>query len=376
MLDHIYSTLTSKVPYKTLTYIPILLSVLMLFVIYFNGLPMGIDFRGGTLIDVTLDAPTDSLSKLEGELVSAGLEDLKVYSGINLETGKTRISISTTTVNSSKINKTTEILTGYFGVLRDSDTATAFLNSSPPSDLQAKLRARLKENVDVSYNASTKTLSIVALDLNKDNLDSALSFYTNEKVSVGLQKRNLNMNQIQPSLGEKLRQDGFTAAFVGYILMAFVIVVAFRSFVPVVAVLLCATLDAVITIGFMSIFGIVVEPASLVALLMLVGYSVDTDVLLTTRMLKRKRGELNEGVDGAIKTGLTMTLTTLTVMTVVLLISTYVTHVATLISISSVLVIGLVADIATTWFMNAGIMKWYVEEKGAKLNLIKSKRKK
>jgi preprotein translocase subunit SecF len=375
MLDHIYSTLTSKVPYKTLTYIPVLLSVIMLFVIYFNGLPLGIDFRGGTLIDVTIDKPVDSLSKLEGALVSAGLEDLKVYSGVNLETGKERVSISTTTVDSAKINKTRELLVDNFGVLRESDIATTFLNSSPPGDLQVKLRTRLKQNVDVSYNSSSKILSIVALDLSKDSLDSALSFYTNEKVGVELLKRNLNINQIQPSLGEKLRQDGFTAAIVGYILMAFVIIVAFRSIVPATAVLLSATCDAVITLGLMSMFGIVLEPASLVALLMLVGYSVDTDVLLTTRMLKRRRGEVNEGVDGAIKTGLTMTLTTLTVMIVVLLISTFITHVATLQSISSVLVMGLVADIASTWFMNAGIMKWYVEEKGAKLNLIKSKRK-
>ena len=377
MLDNLYSNLTKKVSYKTLTVIPALLSVVMLFVIYFNGLPLGIDFQGGTLIDVTTDQQASSVNvaQITADLKSAGLEDLKVYAGQDLETGKTKISISTTTVDSGIINETVGILTGYFGELRQSDIATVQLSNPPPGDLEEKLRNRLK-SVDVSYDESTKTLTVVALDLNKAELDSALSFYTNEDISVDLLKRNLNLNQIQPSLGAKLREDGTTAAIVGYILMAFVIIVAFRDLIPAVAVLLSATFDGVITVGLMSIFGIVLEPASLVALLMLIGYSVDTDVLLTTRMLKKRRGELNEGVDGAIKTGLTMTLTTFTVMLVVLVISLFITHVSTLTSISSVLVLGLIADLLSTWFMNAGIMKWYVEEKGGKLDLFRRGRKK
>jgi preprotein translocase subunit SecF len=118
--------------------------------------------------------------------------------------------------------------------------------------------------------------------------------------------------------------------------------------------------------GLMSIFGIVLEPASLVALIMLIGYSVDTDILLTTRMLKRKRGELDEAVDGALKTGLTMTGTTFVVMVVVLIVSTFFTHLQELTSIASVLLLGLLADVTSTWFMNAGILKWYIEEKGSK----------
>jgi len=133
-----------------------------------------------------------------------------------------------------------------------------------------------------------------------------------------------------------------------------------------VAVLLSATCDAVITLGLMSLFGIVLDPASLVALLMLIGYSVDTDILLTSRILKKRKGEVDEGVDSAIKTGLTMTGTTFVVMIVVFIVSTTLTHVATLASIASVLILGLTADVASTWFMNAGILKWYLEERGGK----------
>jgi preprotein translocase subunit SecF len=367
MFDNIYSNLTRKVPYKSLIFIPIIASVLMLVFIAYNGMPLGIDFKGGTLIELTTDNAVDSseVSALTKDLQELNLEDLKVYSGKDLESGKNKITVSTSSVIGP--NNVSSVLKKYFGEMRESDIASVVLKSRPPSDLDVRLKSRLKQTVDVKYDEETKTLTIIALDMNKEDLDSALTFYLEEDVSVDLQKKNFNINAMQPTLGEKLRNDGMKAALVGYILMAVVILLAFRDIVPSIAVLLSATCDGVITLGLMSLFGIVLEPASLVALIMLVGYSVDTDILLTTRMLKRRRGELNEAVDGAIKTGLTMTGTTFVVMVVVLLVSTFFTHLSALTSIASVLLLGLLADVTSTWFMNAGILKWYIEEKGGKI---------
>lgn len=366
MFDTIYTDLTKKVPYKSLILIPIIASLLSLFLVYFNGIPLGIDFKGGTLLELNTDKNVDNsqIESLTKELSALSLEDLKVYSGKDLETQQNKVTISTSSVVG--LSDVEGILTKYFDGLRESDQASAVLASSPPSDLTDRLKTRLKQTVDVKYDNSTKKLTITALDLNKEELDSALTFYLEEDVSVELLKKNLNMNAMQPTLGEKLRNDGLKAAIVGYILMAVVILLAFRDIVPSVAVLLSATCDAVITMGLMSIFGIVLEPASLVALIMLVGYSVDTDILLTTRMLKRRKGELNEAVDSAMKTGLTMTGTTFVVMVVVLAVSMLFTHLMALTSIASVLLLGLLADMTSTWFMNAGILKWHIEEKGGK----------
>ncbi len=373
MFDNIYSNLTRKVPYKLLILIPIVASVLALFVIYFNGMPLGIDFKGGTLIELTTDksvGPQD-VASLSSDLSALKLEDLKVYSGKDLETGKNKVSISTTSVISA--GNLSSILGKYFGVLHEFDEASAVLSQKPSDNLRDRLSSRLKEGVDVQYDAASKTVTITALDLDKAELDSALTYYLEEDVSVQLSKKNLNVNAMQPTLGEKLRNDGLKAAIVGYILMVLVILLAFRDVVPSVAVLLSASCDAVISIGLMSLLGIVMEPASLVALIMLVGYSVDTDILLTTRMLKRRKGEINEAVDGAVKTGLTMTGTTFVVMLVVLIVSELFTHLSALTSIASVLLLGLMADVCSTWFMNAGILKWYLEEKGGKLGLFRKR---
>jgi preprotein translocase subunit SecF len=105
------------------------------------------------------------------------------------------------------------------------------------------------------------------------------------------------------------------------------------------------------------------------ALLMLIGYSVDTDILLTTRLLKRK-GELNDKIKDAMKTGMTMTLTTLAALIALFVVSSgsYLvssfTRIDIISDVSVVLIFGLIADIINTWMTNVGILKWYLEKGG------------
>ena len=375
MFDNLYTRLTEKVNYKTLIFVPIILSIIMIFLIFTRGIPLGIDFQGGTLMEILTEKDIDklTLSKLESDLMNLGLEDLKIYMGKDFETHMNRITIVTTTIVETE--NVEGIIAKYIGELRESDTALVELTERPPADLKDKLGTRLKERVDIDFDRDSNILKISAIDLDKEELESALSFYLNKEVVVELQKKNINIDKVEPTLGEKFRSEGIKAAIIAYILMASVIFFAFRDFIPSIAVILAATCDAIIAMGCMSIFGILLEPASLVAILMLVGYSVDSDILLTTRILKRKTGGVNERIDSAMKTGLTMTGTTLVVMLVILIISSILTQISTLGSIASVLLLGLLADLATTWFMNAGVLKWYVEEKGGKFPILKRKRR-
>jgi len=94
---------------------------------------------------------------------------------------------------------------------------------------------------------------------------------------------------------------------------------------------------------------------------MLIGYSVDTDILLTTRLLKRSEGSLNQRIYGAFKTGMTMTLTSLMAVIVALLIVQSFSIVLT--QIFTILSIGLIFDMFNTWVTNVSILKWYMEKK-------------
>jgi preprotein translocase subunit SecF len=172
------------------------------------------------------------------------------------------------------------------------------------------------------------------------------------------------VDQIGESFGKTLQYQAVIALIFSFIGMAIVIFLAFRTFVPAVAVILSAFADMVMTAAAMNIFGIPLSLGTVAALLMLIGYSVDSDILLTNRVLKRQ-GKLNDKLTGAFNTGITMTTTTLAA-TVALFLVSWFGSVQILMEISAVLLLGLVFDIMNTWLTNVGILKWYVLKGGAK----------
>ncbi|MEE9474827.1 MAG: hypothetical protein V3V36_04060, partial [Candidatus Hydrothermarchaeaceae archaeon] len=115
--------------------------------------------------------------------------------------------------------------------------------------------------------------------------------------------------------------------------------------------------DIITTLAIMIVLQIKLSMGSFVALLLLIGYSVDTDILLTTRLLVKRQKSIKERIKGAMRTGLTMAGTTISAMIVLLLVAT-----STLLKeIAVVLLIGLLVDLINTWIQNVGILWWYLE---------------
>lgn len=168
------------------------------------------------------------------------------------------------------------------------------------------------------------------------------------------------------SVGAILSQQSLTQIYYAlafaFIFMSITVFIIFRNVVPSLAVIFAALSDIIIAIGGMSLFGIPLSIASVGALLMLIGYSVDTDILLTTRVLKRKEGTVTQRAIEAMKTGLTMAAAAIGSMAALYLVVVFLIPAAqTLADIAAVLIIGLVADIMATWLMNLGILRWYTE---------------
>jgi len=158
-----------------------------------------------------------------------------------------------------------------------------------------------------------------------------------------------------------MTQVYYALAF-AFIFMSITVFIIFRNFVPSLAVIFAALSDIIIALGGMALFGIPLSVASVGAILMLIGYSVDTDILLTTRILKRKEGTVTQRAVEAIKTGLTMAAAAIGSMVALYLVVVFMIPAAqTLADIAAVLIIGLTADILATWLMNLGILRWYVE---------------
>jgi preprotein translocase subunit SecF len=172
------------------------------------------------------------------------------------------------------------------------------------------------------------------------------------------------VDQIGESFGKTLQSQAIIAMIISFIGMSIVVFLSFKTFVPSVAVVLSAFADMAMTAAAMNIIGIPLTLGTTAALLMLIGYSVDSDILLTNRVLKRQ-GKLNDKLQGAFRTGIIMTTTTLAAAAAMFLVSWF-GQVQIIMEISAVLLLGLLADVLNTWLTNAGILKWYVQKGGGK----------
>lgn len=181
---------------------------------------------------------------------------------------------------------------------------------------------------------------------------------------INQQYPDAKIDQIGESFGKTLQQQALLALVFSFIGMAVVVFIAFRSFVPAAGVVIAAFADIVMTAAAMNFIGIPLTLGTTAALLMLIGYSVDSDILLTNRVLKRQ-GKLIDKLKGAFDTGISMTSTTLAAIAAMLIVS-WIGSVEILMQISAVLLIGLVFDLMNTWLTNVAILKWYVQKGGSR----------
>ena len=182
-----------------------------------------------------------------------------------------------------------------------------------------------------------------------------------------LDKLNYSEKTIGAMLSAKFFEEGLKAVGFAFLFMAIAVYLYFRNPVPSGTIILCALSDLIMALGAMSLFNIELSSATIAALLMVIGYSVDSNILLTTRVLKRLSKSFDEIVKEAMKTGLTMTFTTISAMLILLIVVKLFIPVADILAnIATVLILALFADIINTWLLNAGILRYYITEYRAK----------
>lgn len=180
-----------------------------------------------------------------------------------------------------------------------------------------------------------------------------------DEIGIELKKENYSLEGTGAALGSSFFKETIIALLVAFVLMGIVVFISFRVLIPSLAVILCVFSDIVVTLAIVNLMGMRVSTAGIAAFLMLIGYSVDTDILLSSRVLKRKEGSVMERAYGAMKTGITMTLTTLAATVIAMLL----TESEVIKQIMTILFIGLVVDLIFTWIQNVGILRWYLEKK-------------
>ena len=192
-------------------------------------------------------------------------------------------------------------------------------------------------------------------NINGDDLRVALE----EITGLTLNEENFSVEFVGGSLGESFYKQMAIALILAYIFMAIVVFIAFRIPVPSLIVIFAAFGDMLCTLAVMDLFGMKLSTAGIAAILLLIGYSVDTDILLTTKLLRRGEGTLFTRLIESMKTGLTMTATSFVALGIGYLLA----NSLVLKQMFLIIMIGLVFDVIMTYGMNAGMLIWYLKRR-------------
>jgi len=160
------------------------------------------------------------------------------------------------------------------------------------------------------------------------------------------------------TLGQSFFKQMFVALLIAFVSMGIVFQLYFKNIYGTAAALFSAFMDIFITVGITNLMGIKLTAGGIAAYLMLIGYSIDTSILLSTKLLKEK-GDLKQGLFNAMTTGFTMSAAGIAAMGVSFLL----TNNSTLRQIMLILVIGLVIDLITTWVGNVAFLRYYLERR-------------
>lgn len=243
--------------------------------------------------------------------------------------------------------------------LKGGISATLY-TSEDAKALEKELSDNLGKEVSVRKLAEFGTEKQTGLLIEVSDVDrSVLKKAISDVAKTELTDENFSIEETGSSLGTSFYRQMARAMILAFLFMAIVVFVTFRTPIPSLAVILCAFSDITAVIAFIDVIGMKVSTSGIAALLLLIGYSVDTDVLMTTRVWKRKEGPIMQRFFGSMETGLTMTATALVAVTLGYFLSnSYVLQ-----QMFLILGAGLVVDVFFTYLQNGRILLWYVYKK-------------
>jgi len=353
--------------YKLLVVIPLLLAAIALFFVF--QIPQGVDLKGGLLLTVyTQDAVSvDAVKTALGPMAETA--EVRVFENPSGKGVEISLPID------EKLEKAEESLKNVRELdkeLTDAELKAAVGNDTGVAQLHSELNAEVANALALcGSTASVPEDSRQAVALAEQTFSDAKGAYRDELLA-GVQKvatvKDYSFKEIGSSLSKFFVTKTREIIIWSFVLSAIIVFIVFRSLVPSLAVIFGALADILITAGVMGLLQIPLSLATVAALLMLIGFSLDTDVLLTVRVIKRKEGHAAERAFDAMKTGFLMSATNVTAFGILFLISLWL-QIPTYYQIGIVAVIGSAVDFVATWCGNAPLVLWYAENQEKKANV-------
>ncbi|MEK6953774.1 MAG: hypothetical protein AABX01_02120 [Candidatus Micrarchaeota archaeon] len=361
--------------YKKMILVPLALMLISLF--FIPSIPRGVDLKGGSLITVLTEEPAENMAARKLELESALSKiapDTSVRQfenpsgrGFEIEVGASDVLDKAEGLLAS-LRASESALTNEMLVLQN-------LEANEVDKSKVDIQRQKVESLKTDFVAQGNSL-LAQLKSDKTIIDysqvvlvaegeyQAASGKAREDILGAIRGviavKTYSSKEVGASLSRFFLSKTTEILLVSLIAAGLFVVLIFRGAVASIAVLFGAFADLIITAGVMGALGIPLSLATVAALLMLIGFSIDTDMLLTIRALKRTEGEAKDRVYDAMQTAFLMNSCAIAAFSVLLIVAMFL-RIETYYQIGTVALIGGLVDFIATWLGNAVLVLWYAE---------------
>ncbi|HET9594924.1 MAG TPA: protein translocase subunit SecF [Anaeromyxobacteraceae bacterium] len=357
------------------------LAVLLWTIPAIHGLNFGVDFAGGTEMEVRFAQAVDP-GEIRKGVEALGFKDASVqtYGADSEHTYLIRVG-RIALLTAEDVNRVKEAVKAKFPLAAEpafnpdvGDKIDFQFQGTPPAPdaLKAAVESagvRVREvREEAGLSAGTRSFAVVTQGI-QDKIERDLS------ARFGASKPEVRrVEYVGPAVGRELRNQGFKAIL--YAMGLIVVYVGFRfdfRFAP--GVIIALLHDAIITLGFFAFSGREFNLTSVAVILTVVGYSVNDTVVVYDRIRenqgKMKGKALGDLVNASINEVLGRTFLT-SFATALSLIGLLVYGVGTIWDFSMAMLVGIISGTYSTWFIAAPMTIW-LEERAAKNKAAPSK---
>jgi preprotein translocase subunit SecF len=269
-----------------------------------SGIRYGIDFKGGTNVDVRFSQPPN-VDKLRSSLAAQGLGNTEIQSISDIANPNTNEVVifvegkgqDEQALEGASREKVLGALNATYGVSR------ADFNSATPTSLAAVLTEKDPLNLSVNAGDRYQQLAKKLLDYRDKNANGVLTNFDDLSKVDGVTAPVLaalkdsyalgpfairKVEVVGPKVGAELRKQAIFVTL--YALGGMLVYIAFRfEWVYGAAAVLAVFHDVLITLGFFSLLHFEISLTVIAALLTLVGYSMNDTIVIFDRIRENNR---------------------------------------------------------------------------------------
>jgi preprotein translocase subunit SecF len=339
----------------------------------FHGLNFGVDFAGGTEMEVRFSAKVDPADIRRGvEEIGFRGASVQTYGDEDENTFLIRVE-RIALMGDEDVKRVVDAVQARFPVETWSFNPEIgdkidfqFKTPPQPEEVRAAVEsagiAVREVRVEQGLTAGTRSFAVITQGI-QDKIERDLATrFAEAKPDVR------RVEYVGPAVGRELRNQGFKAVIYAMVLIVVYIGLRFDfRFGPGVIVALLH--DAIVTLGYYAFTGREFNLTSIAVILTIVGYSVNDTVVIYDRIrensAKYKGKSLTELVNQSINEVLGRTAMT-SFATALSLIGLLIYTVGPLFDFAAAMMVGLVSGTYSTWFIAAPMTIWLEERKAKK----------